>query len=163
MIYFTTFIFTLLLAHIAHAEPACGDTAPPADVYEYDRLYENEQLVFDTYKVTSSDKYSDPAGSTQNTACSYLVSKYPTFGDFPEFPNVGAAFDVPGPQDVNCLKCWNLTGQQTKKHVYFLAIDTIDTGFVLSKQTYSDLNNGPVPPVSYADALPVDHKYCGLE
>ena len=69
MIYFTTFIFTLLLSHIARAVPARDDVASPKEYESYD-AYDDEQLVLATYKVMWNSKYDDPNGSTNSVACS---------------------------------------------------------------------------------------------
>ncbi|KAF8489427.1 hypothetical protein F5888DRAFT_1892895 [Russula emetica] len=42
-IYFTTFILALLLSHISHATPACGDVASPEELY--DPTYADDQHV----------------------------------------------------------------------------------------------------------------------
>lgn len=164
MINLTTFIFTLLLTHIAHAVPACGDAASPKDTY--DLMYINEQLVVtvdDTYKVTWSDTYDNEDGSTISVTCSSLSTKYPNFGDFPDFPYIGASYDIQQ-SPLNCGTCWNLTSQRSGRHIYFTAIDGVDTGFKLSKHAYDDLNAGTAdPPILYADAVSVDPKNCGYE
>ena len=34
MIYFTTFVLSILLSHIVRATPACGDVTPPNELYD---------------------------------------------------------------------------------------------------------------------------------
>jgi hypothetical protein len=53
MIYFTTFIFTLLLSHIARAMPPCGDVASPEELFD---TYDDEQVLA-SYKVTWDATY----------------------------------------------------------------------------------------------------------
>ncbi|SRR5258707_67863 len=72
MIYFTTFILTLLFAHIARAAPGCGNDAYPQEVY--DPIYDDGQLedafpgVDATFKVTWDATYDNPNGNTNGTA-----------------------------------------------------------------------------------------------
>ncbi|KAI0279997.1 hypothetical protein BGY98DRAFT_915134 [Russula aff. rugulosa BPL654] len=82
MIYFTTFIFTLLLAHIA--------------------LFAGDNVTWDA-------KYDNMDSSTKSIACSGLASKYPHFHNFPDFPYIGSAFDIIGHDSSNCGKFWKLT------------------------------------------------------
>ena len=93
MIYFTTFIFTLLLAHIARAVPGCGDVASPQGLYD---INDDKQLVFAGDNVTWDAKYDNMDSSTKSIACSGLGSKYPHFHNFPDFPYIGSAFDIIG-------------------------------------------------------------------
>ena len=93
MIYFTTFVFTLLLAHVARAAPACDDAASPKQLYD-----DTEQSILATYKVTWDVTFDNPDGYTNNVACSNgpygLATTYPQFQDFPDFPYLGGAFDT---------------------------------------------------------------------
>jgi hypothetical protein len=106
MIYFTTFIFTLLLAHIARAVPGYGDVASPQGLYD---INDDKQLVFAGDNVTWDAKYDNMDSSTKSIACSGLASKYPHFHNFPDFPYIGSAFDIIGHDSSNCGKCWKLT------------------------------------------------------
>jgi hypothetical protein len=162
MIYFTTFIFTLFFAHIAHAEAACGDVASPEDMY--DLMYDNEQLVLDdTFKVMWSDTYDNPNGSTGSVTCSNLDDKYPTFEDFPDFPYLGASYDIKQ-NPSNCGKCWKLTNRKSGRFIYFTAIDGVNSGFKISKHAFADLNVGIVdPPILYAYPVSVGPKFCYFE
>ena len=127
MIYFTTFIFTLLLAHIARALPACSDVASPEDMF--DPTYDTEQLILRTYNVTSDPKYDNPSGPF---ACSKRLS----------FPYIGAAFDIKRHGSPNCGKCWRLSDVNSDKFIYFTAIDSAKSGFILSNLAYNKLNGG---------------------
>ncbi|KAF8489431.1 Cerato-platanin-domain-containing protein [Russula emetica] len=169
MIYFTTFIFTLLLAHIARAVPACGDAASPKDLYDptYDEV---QQPLLDTYKVTPSDRYDDPNGSTKSVDCSDgpngLAHRYPTFQKIPGFPNIGAVFNVE-PGSPNCGKCWWLYNKETNETIYLTAIQgtgTARTAFSIAKKGFEKLNGGKVGSGSLqAEAQPVSPSVCGFK
>ena len=93
MIYFTTFIFTLLLTHTARAVPACSDVAPPEDMY--DSMYDDEQLVLATQNATWDPKYDNPNGDTRALACSgYLYPRYPYLKNVPDSPYIGGSYDI---------------------------------------------------------------------
>jgi hypothetical protein len=159
MIYFTTFIFTLLLSHIARAAPACGDVASPQE------LYNTEQLLA-TYKVTWDATYDNPGGNTDSVACSNgpngLASTYPYFDDFPDFPYLGGAFNVKWGSP-NCGKCWKLTNTQTGRWIYFTAIDATGSGFNIGQKAFIALNGGTVGNGTLeAEAISVPHHFCGL-
>ena len=164
MIFFTTFIFTLLLVHIARAMPACGDVASFEDMY--DPMYDEEQLFPPLTKVTWDDKYDNLYGATTSVACKHLTSKYPHFHDLPGFPYIGGAFDITGPDSPNCGKCWKLTDPRTHKFIYFTAMDTSKPGFsfVLSKHAFMALSGGPVvPPTLEVDFQVVPRHFCGFK
>ena len=122
MIYFTTFIFTLLLAHAARAVPACGDVTSPEDMY--DSMYDDEQLILATggIRVACDAKYDNPSGDTNHTACPGLALKYPHFKDFPSFPYIGATWDIRWGSP-NCGKCWKLTSTTSHESIYLTAMD----------------------------------------
>jgi len=159
MIYFTTFIFTLLLSHIARAVPACGDVASPQE------LYDTEPLLA-TYKVTWDATYDNPNGNTNTVACSNgphgLAGKYPLFDDFPDFPYLGGAFDVKFGSP-NCGKCWKLTVKKTGRFIYFTAIDAAGSGFNIGKSAFIALNGGTVGSGTLdAEAISVAGHFCGF-
>ena len=122
MIHFTTFIFTLLLAHAARAVPACGDVTSPEDMY--DSMYDDEQLILATGAIACDAKYDNPNGDTKDTACPGLAHQYPHFKDFPSFPYIGATWDIKGHDSPNCGKCWKLICTTSYKFIYFTAMDT---------------------------------------
>ena len=164
MIYFTTFIFTLLLAHIARAVPACGDVASPEDMY--DPMYDEEQLILGLTEVIWDNEYGNPNGSTKGVACSEFAPRYPHFHDFPDFPYIGGAFDILGNNSPNCGRCWKLTDPKTHKFIYLLAIGKSKPGFgfVLSKQAFIALTGGPVaPPTLGVDFGLVPRHFCGFK
>ncbi|KAF8488516.1 Cerato-platanin [Russula emetica] len=160
MIYFTTFIFTLLLSHIAHAVPACGDVASPQE------LYDTEQPILATYKVTWDATYDNPNGNTNGVACSNgpngLAGAFPQFDNFPDFPYLGGAFDTKWGSP-NCGKCWKLTDTQTGRWIHITAIDAAGGGFNIGKHAFIALNGGMVGSGTLeAEAIAVSGHHCGL-
>jgi hypothetical protein len=158
MIYFTTFIFTLLLSHIARAAPGCGDVASPQELYDMEYL--------PTYKVTWDATYDNPNGNTNSVACSNgphgLASRYPHFKNFPDFPYLGGAFDVKWGSP-NCGKCWKLFDKKTHRSIYIRAIDAAGTGFNIGKHAFIALNGGTVGGGTLeAEAIPVPGHFCGF-
>jgi hypothetical protein len=163
MLYFTTFIFTLLLAHIARAVPAsCGDVSSPEDMYDYDAIFDDEQSMLATYPATWSSKYDNPNGVTKSLACSSLAAKDPHYHNIPGYPNIGAAYNIQGHNSPNCGKCWKLTNPKTHKYIYFTAVDTAKSGFVLSKHAYAALGFGSSTS-SHVDASEVKPHLCGFK
>ena len=161
MIYFTSLIFTLLLAHIARAVPACDDVASPQVAYD-----DTEQLVLNTYKVTFDSVYDRPEGSTDSVACSNgphgLASKYPHFKNFPDFPYLGGAFDVKWGSP-NCGKCWKLTDKKSKRFIYFAAIDHTASGFNIGKKAFIALGGSVAAGSLEAEAIKVADHFCGFK
>jgi hypothetical protein len=166
MIYFSTFILTLLLSHIARAMPACGDVASPEDVYDTCDTYEDE-LVFAHHKVTWDAAYDNPNGNTNTVACSNgphgLAGTYPLFKDFPDFPHIGGAHDTKRGSK-NCGKCWKLTDKKTGRWIYFTAIDATKHGFNIGKKAFIALNGGTVGDGTLeAEAQSVAGHFCGFK
>lgn len=172
MIYFTTFILTLLLSHIAQAIPACGDDASTEDLYDPNPTYADAQHALPTaaiavYPVTWSSKYGDRNGSTSNVTCSNgphgLEPLYPHFGNFPNFPYIGGAFNIKWGSP-NCGECWHLTNVKNHKSIYFTAIDTATVGFILSKPAFILLNGGTLGSGKLeAEAGLVPRHFCGFK
>jgi hypothetical protein len=158
MIYLSSFVFTLLLAHTARAVPACGDVAPSRVTYG-----DTAQTVFAPieYKVTWDNVYDNPNGKTKEVACENLDKKYPIFKDFPNFPHIGGAFDITF-DNSNCRKCWNLTDTKTKKHIYLTAIDGDKVGFNIAKEAFIALGGNPDAGTLEATAFPVTADHCGF-
>jgi Cerato-platanin len=164
MIYFTAFIFTLLLSHIARAMPTCDDAASPQDTYD---MYDDVQLVLASYKVTWDATYDNGNGNTNSVACSNgphgLAGDYPHFKNFPDFPYLGGAFDTKWGSS-NCGKCWKLTVQKTKRSIYFTAIDAAGNGFNIGKHAFIALNGGTVGNGTLeAEAISVPRHFCGFK
>jgi len=161
MIYFTSFLFTLLLAHVARAVPARGDVASPQEMY--DITYDN---ALATYKVTWDATYDNPNGNTNGVACSNgpngLADKYPHFKNFPNFPYIGGGFDTRWGSP-NCGKCWKLTKKETGRWIYFTAIDAAGGGFNIGKHAFIALNGGTVGGGTLAaEAVSVAGRFCGF-
>ena len=164
MIYFTTLIFTLLLSHIARAMPACGDVASSQDQYD---IYDDEQLVLATYKVTWDATYDNPNGNTDSVACSNgphgLAGSYPHFKNFPDFPYLGGAYDTKWGSP-NCGKCWKLTNKKTGRWIYFAAIDGTGSGYNIGKKAFIALNGGTVGSGTLdAESQSVAGHFCGFK
>ena len=169
MIYFTTFIFTLLLAHAARAVPTCGNVTSPRDMY--DSMYDDEQLVSTTLKATfdTTGKYDQRNTATSSTQCKNLAQPYQTFKDFPYFPFIGGASDIiQGPSQANCGKCWKLTNVKTHFSIFFTAIDaaaasTTGFEFVLSEHALLALSNERVVPYALDIKAEQTHpSHCGI-
>ena len=145
MIYFTTFIFTLLLSHITRAVPACGNAASPKDLY--DTTYDDVQQPFDAptinVTVTWSSFYNNPDGDTKTLVCPQRVS---LFREINLFPSIGGAFDIKNKISFACNRCWKLHNPKTSRSLYILAVDAANTGFNISKTAFQILNNGTVVP-----------------
>ncbi len=124
MIFFTTFILTLILSYVARAVP--------------EELYEPYEVTFDAqpilYDIAWDIKYDDPHGDTENVTCSNIATQYPHFVDIPDFPYIGAAFNVK--QGPSCIKCWKLTNVKTRKSMFLYSIDYTPSGFKLGKKLF---------------------------
>lgn len=171
MIHFTTFILTLLLAHIALAVPACGDVAPPEDTTDmYDPMYDDEQLVRPTvqnptYPATWNVKYDVKSGNTSTVACSDFAPYFPHFGNFPNYPNIGGVANIRGRHSPNCGQCWKLTSPVSGSSIHFFSIDSAEPGydFVLSESAVYELHVGSGPPPIEVEAQLVAVRFCGFE
>jgi hypothetical protein len=163
MIYFTTFIFTLLLAHITRAVPGCGDAASPEGLYDptYDDV---QEPLFAEHKVTWDPKYGHKHGDTKTVECRRLAHRYPQFKDFPDFPYIGAAHNIKEHDSPNCGKCWKLHNKKTHKSIHFTAIDsTSEKGFKVSKQAFEKLNDGKPGTSLDVEATQVPPSVCGFK
>jgi len=104
-----------------------------------------DTLAYDTH-------YDDRAGSLTSVACSdgehglITTKHYHTYGDIPNFPNIGAVFAVEGWNSVNCGTCWEVTytdgaGAQHKQNI--TAIDHAGAGsFNVALASMNKLTNG---------------------
>jgi hypothetical protein len=161
MIYFTTFIFTLLLAHIARAVPACGDVASPEEVFD---TYDYELVpATATYKVTFDYIYDSAFFNTNGVACDNLSGTYPQLKDFPGFPFLGGSFDA-SRNTSTCGKCWKLYNKKSSETVYITAIDKAGVGFNIARTAFIELNGGTLGAGTLeAEAEPVPGYYCGFK
>jgi hypothetical protein len=148
--YLTSFFLTLFLAHIARAVPrGCHDLISPeteTETNQHGLTYDESQFQPPfPLKATYDQTFDNPSGSLNNVACSNgqngLASKYPTFGDLPNFPYIGGAFDIVW-NSPNCGSCWAITNQANGQMIYITAIDTAGQGFNLAKEAFDKLNNG---------------------
>ncbi|KAF8488515.1 Cerato-platanin-domain-containing protein [Russula emetica] len=167
MIYFTTFIFTLLLSHIARAVPACGDAASPEDLYDPTYADGQHALPIVVYNVTWSNRYDNKNGDTNKVACSTgphgLAQRYPHFKDFPDFAYIGGAWNVKWGSQY-CGSCWNLTNLKTYKTISVTIIDSAKTGYNISKEAFEKLNGGKVGSGTLqAEAQQVSPHFCGFK
>lgn len=122
--------------------------------------------------VVSYNKTFDyPKTSTTTLACSdYMYKKkYNTFGDLPNYPNVGASNVIEGPGSSMCGSCWHLTSEflsetATRDDIFVIVIDKIyfNNDMQLSLATMNDLTNGngTVNATFNALATQVDEVYC---
>ncbi|GJJ11051.1 hypothetical protein Clacol_005282 [Clathrus columnatus] len=111
--------------------------------------------------------YDNPAGSTSTTACSNgphggLELRFPTFGSFPNFPNIGGASVISGFGSANCGTCWELEFQGNSINV--MAIDVALNGFNIAEAAFDTLTNGQAENVGRinATATQVPAFNCGL-
>jgi Cerato-platanin len=165
MIYFTTFILTLLLSHIARATPACGDVASPEELYDptyADAADGQHVLPIILYNVTWTTKYDNKTGSTKGGACPKLARQYPHYKDFHDFPYIGGAYNVKPPNNQFCGTCWNLTDLKTKKTISLVVLDSAKTGYNISKEAFIKLNGGKVGTSLQAEAKPVAPHFCKI-
>ena len=155
MIYFTTFIFTILLSHNTRAVPACGNAASPKDLYN--PTYDNVQQPFPIiYPVTSSNFYDNPNGNTKTLVCSKLAEQFPHFKDFLRFPYIGGSFNIKNDPNCRCGMCWELHNPKTRISIFILAIDAAGTGFNISETAFKRLNDGKLVPSLGILATPCD-------
>ena len=156
MIFFTTFIFTIILSYVARAVPTCGDAAPPEELYEpYEVTFDAQSIILSN--ATWDIKYDNPNGDTNNVTCSSLAPQYPHFHDFPQFPYIGAAFYIWGP---TCGMCWKLTNLKTQKSIYLFAIDYNPGGFKLGKDVFTAFTGGTAEVE--VEATSISSSVCGF-
>jgi len=167
MIYFfTTFILTLLLSHIAHAMPTSGDATSPEELYDPTYADAQHALPIADYLVLWSSRYDNKNGDTMGVSCSTgphgLARRYPHFGDFPSFPYIGGAFNVEWGTEY-CGTCWNLTNLRTHKTISVTVIDNARPGYNISEEAFVELNGGGVGNGRLAaEAKQVSPHFCGF-
>ena len=166
MIYFTTFILTLLLSHIARAMPACGDAAPE-ELYDPTFTDAQHALPIIVYDVTWTSRYDNKHGDTNGVTCNTgshgLALTYPHFRNFPDFPYIGGAWNAKFNSSF-CGSCWNLTNLKNHKTISVTVMDYARSGYNISREAYKKLNGGRVGSGTLkAEAKQVDGKYCGMK
>jgi len=117
-------------------------------------------------RATYDATFGNRAGSLNNVACSNgpngLASRFPTFGDIPNFPFIGGAFDVVW-NSPNCGGCWNITNPTTGVSIQITAIDTAGGGFNIAQEAFEELNGGQIDQgVVDVIANKVAPSVCGL-
>ena len=153
MIYFTTFILTLLLSHTARAMPACGDVAAPEELY--DTTFTDAQHA-PISNVTWSSYYDDPDGDTNKTACPPLGPFYQHFKDIPNFPYIGG---VRGGL-IPCRACVKLRNVKPPyRTIHITIMDSASNGYNISKEAFNALNGGPGTNL-YAEPSVADPRFC---
>ena len=168
MIYFTTFIFTLLLAHIARAMPqaACG-YASPQEQYNLNTTNDDGEQLARLGLITQNARFdvgptkTSSAISCKNGPYGPLRISYDQFNDFPSFPYIGSG---PG----TCGQCWKFTTVGGGRSIYVLVVDIILTGssFIIGSSAFADLSGAPPPnppaPSMTAEVVQVPYYLCGL-
>ena len=98
-------------------------------------------------RATFDTTFDNRDGSLNNVACSNgpngLASRFPTFGDIPNFPFIGGVFDVVW-KSPNCGGCWNVTNPTTGVSIQITAIDTAGAGFNIAQEAFEKLNGGQI-------------------
>ena len=178
MICFTTFIFTLLLAHIARAvgpvpQAACGYAYPVSPQKQYYTTHDKgEQLVPPTYPVTVNSTFDNVMGDPAKLECRAgpygpLKLSYSTFGNppsyFPNFPYIGGEGGVKYGTK-SCGRCWRLSLPGGGRFIYMLAVDTSQGHLSIGQHAYNDLIGAPSNPPNplQVEALAVPPYLCGL-
>ena len=174
MIYFTTFIFALLLAHVARAVPqaACGHASPDSPQEQYYTTYDDsEQLAPLTYNLRPEAKYDSGSTSSATLTCKAkpygpMGLSYYTFSNFPSFPYIGGAQGATfgNPSCGQCLRL-NLPGAAASgRPIYMLVVDSSQSGLTIGKRAFDDLTGNPTnPPTSVqVEGAVVPAYLCGL-
>ena len=117
-------------------------------------------------RATYDTTFDNKAGSLNNVACSNgpngLAARFPTFGDIPNFPFIGGAFDVVW-NSPNCGGCWNITNPTTGVSIQITAVDTAGAGFNIAQEAFEKLNGGQIGQgVVDVVANKVASSVCGL-
>ena len=121
-----------------------------------------------TQRVSFDNTYDNAAGSTLTVACSTgttgLASRFPTFGSFPTFPNIGGSSAIAGFGSTNCGTCWNLTDPTTGVSILVTAIDHAGSGFNVAQEALDTLTDGNAVflGVIQAEVAQVASSECGI-
>ena len=123
--------------------------------------------------VSFDPTYDNKAGSLDTVACSNGSNGvenlgFKTFGDLPNFPNIGGAPAITGFNSVNCGTCWNLTfvnSQGVSKSINILAIDVATPNFNIAEEAMNTLTNGQAEQLGRVPitAAQVSKTLCGLK
>jgi len=105
-------------------------------------------LARDTQSVSYDTTYDDGSQSMDTVACSDgvygLASKWPTFADVPNFPNIAGVPAIAGYDSSSCGTCWELTysAGNIDETIYVTGIDVGQDGFNLSEGAMNSLTDG---------------------
>ncbi|KAF8483237.1 Cerato-platanin [Gautieria morchelliformis] len=116
--------------------------------------------------VAFDNTYDNAGGSLATVACSDgangLLSRFPTFGSLPTFPNIGSAEVVVAHGSPNCGTCWQLAFNG--KTINVLAIDHAGAGFNIAQAAMDTLTGGQAVALGRitATATELDASACGL-
>ncbi|KAF8527715.1 Cerato-platanin, partial [Gautieria morchelliformis] len=116
--------------------------------------------------VSFDTTYDNAEGSLATVACSDgangLLSRFPTFGSLPTFPNIGSAEAIVAHGSPNCGTCWQLAFNGTTINV--LAIDHAAAGFNIAQEAMDTLTGGQAVELGRitATATQLDASACGL-
>jgi hypothetical protein len=164
MIYLITFIYSLFLTQITRALPwACRDPVSP-ELFTQDPYVDTEyNLIPSPLRVTFDKTFDNAQGSLKSVACSDgengLASRFPKFGDLPNFPNIGGAFDVSF-NSPNCGGCWMITNKANGAIILLTAVDTAAAGFNIAETAFRKLNGGQLGDTLEVEAQKVDPDHC---
>ena len=107
-------------------------------------LFATSVVAQSTQTVSYDQTYDNAGGSTDTVSCSTgpngLAGRFPTFGSFPQFPNIGGAAAVSGFGSAECGTCWQLTYNGNSVNV--LAIDHAANGFNIALEAMNTLTDG---------------------
>jgi hypothetical protein len=153
MIFPTTFITTLFLAHIARALPQpCSDSTSPESQYN---LVGPEPVVAN-YKAVYNPTYDNPSLSLNGVACSNLQPQYATLGKLPLFPHVGGAINTTF-NSPNCGAVWKITNlAHPGLFIYYVGIDA-SSSFDLSLKAFTDVGGSTAAGSVAISAVIVAH------
>ncbi|EIW85572.1 Cerato-platanin [Coniophora puteana RWD-64-598 SS2] len=123
-----------------------------------------------TQSVSYDNTYDSGSGSMSTVACSDgsngLASKWPTFANVPNFPNVAGVPAITGWNSAACGSCWELSyaAGDINATVYVTGVDVGRDGFVLSEATMNNLTDGNAEAFGRisATATQVDSSNCGF-
>ncbi|KAF5344228.1 hypothetical protein D9756_001983 [Leucocoprinus leucothites] len=118
------------------------------------------------------DVYDNANGDLATVACSDgdngLINRgFSTFGDLPNFPNIGGIPDIQEWDSASCGTCWNVTyvnGQGVSKSIQVLGIDVGGKGFNVAKAAMNTLTNNQADRLGRVNvnAVKIAASSCGL-
>ncbi|KAJ7577468.1 SnodProt1 [Mycena floridula] len=126
--------------------------------------------------MSYDDTYGSPAASLSSVACSDgkygLLSRFPTFGSLPTYPNVGGISHIEQWDSQNCGSCWEIRCGQKK--IYFSGIDSagetpgnLDLGtvnIVVTSWMMDECTSGMAKELGVLEVeyVQVERSFCGL-